>query len=132
MDTTTPIGLNAEAAAQLSAGLNDLLADLTVFYMNARGFHWNIRGKAFFELHAKFEGSFLFNAARLKPLVGKQLTYTCNPKKCAVRAQKIHECVAAPSESPCCRQMFLLYCHQNARLLLKMLLVALLSVSSTW
>jgi len=55
MDTTTPIGLNAEAAAQLSAGLNDLLADLTVFYMNARGFHWNIRGKAFFELHAKFE-----------------------------------------------------------------------------
>ncbi len=51
MDTTTPIGLNAEAAAQLSAGLNDLLADLTVFYMNARGFHWNIRGKEFFELH---------------------------------------------------------------------------------
>ena len=55
MDTTTPIGLNAKAADQLSAGLNDLLADLTVFYMNARGFHWNIRGKEFFELHAKFE-----------------------------------------------------------------------------
>ena len=55
MDTNTPIGLNAEAAQQLSAGLNDLLADLTVFYMNARGFHWNIRGKEFFELHAKFE-----------------------------------------------------------------------------
>ena len=23
--------------------------------MNTRGFHWNIRGKEFFELHAKFE-----------------------------------------------------------------------------
>ncbi|MEC8597387.1 MAG: DNA starvation/stationary phase protection protein, partial [Bacteroidota bacterium] len=54
MDTNTPIGLDAQATAQLSAGLNDLLADLTVFYMNTRGFHWNIRGKEFFELHAKF------------------------------------------------------------------------------
>ena len=55
MDSLTPIGLDAQAAGQLSAGLNDLLADLTVFYMNTRGFHWNIRGKEFFELHAKFE-----------------------------------------------------------------------------
>ena len=55
MDTNTPIGLDAQATAQLSAGLNDLLADLTVVYMNTRGFHWNIRGKEFFELHAKFE-----------------------------------------------------------------------------
>lgn len=35
--------------------LNDLLANYQVFYMNVRGFHWNIRGDKFFELHAKFE-----------------------------------------------------------------------------
>ena len=56
MDTNTPIGLNAEAAAAaLGTASTTCLADLTVFYMNARGFHWNIRGKEFFELHAKFE-----------------------------------------------------------------------------
>jgi starvation-inducible DNA-binding protein len=26
-----------------------------VFYQNVRGFHWNIRGEKFFELHVKFE-----------------------------------------------------------------------------
>lgn len=35
--------------------LNDLLANYAVYYQNLRGFHWNITGKAFFELHAKFE-----------------------------------------------------------------------------
>eukprot|EP00320_Phaeocystis_rex_P021876 CAMPEP_0119072268 /NCGR_PEP_ID=MMETSP1178-20130426/58257_1 /TAXON_ID=33656 /ORGANISM="unid sp, Strain CCMP2000" /LENGTH=126 /DNA_ID=CAMNT_0007054263 /DNA_START=111 /DNA_END=491 /DNA_ORIENTATION=- len=32
--------------------------------MNARGFHWNIRGEKFFELHAKFEE--LYNDLQLK------------------------------------------------------------------
>lgn len=35
--------------------LNVLLADLSVFYMNDRGFHWNIKGENFFQLHEKFE-----------------------------------------------------------------------------
>ncbi len=49
------IGLDSEHAAQLARGLDDLLANLQVFYQNARGFHWNIRGEKFFELHVKFE-----------------------------------------------------------------------------
>ncbi len=36
-------------------GLNDLLADATVFRFKAQQRHWNIRGRHFFELHAKFE-----------------------------------------------------------------------------
>ncbi len=35
--------------------LNRHLADYQMFYQNLRGFHWNIRGKHFFELHALFE-----------------------------------------------------------------------------
>ncbi len=49
------IGLNLEKATKLSEGLNDLLANYQVFYMNTRGFHWNIKGEKFFELHVKFE-----------------------------------------------------------------------------
>ena len=79
MDTTTPIGLNAEAAAQLSAGLNDLLADLTVFYMNARGFHWNIRGKAFFELHAKFEELYTDLQLKIDEVAERVLTLGGHP-----------------------------------------------------
>ena len=78
MDTNTPIGLNAEAAAQLSSGLNDLLADLTVFYMNARGFHWNIRGKAFFELHAKFEELYTDLQLKIDEVAERVLLMCCN------------------------------------------------------
>ena len=49
------IGLDEQKAQQLADGLNDLLANYHVFYMNVRGYHWNIKGEKFFELHAKFE-----------------------------------------------------------------------------
>ena len=52
---TNSIGINKEKANQLITGLNDLLANYQVFYQNLRGFHWNIQGKSFFELHLKFE-----------------------------------------------------------------------------
>lgn len=58
------IGINTEKAAQLAEKLNVLLADYQVFYMNVRGFHWNIRGEKFFELHLKFEE--LYNNLILK------------------------------------------------------------------
>ncbi|MEM7110648.1 MAG: DNA starvation/stationary phase protection protein [Bacteroidota bacterium] len=44
--------------------LNLLLADYQIHYQNLRGFHWNIQGKYFFELHAKFEE--LYNDAAVK------------------------------------------------------------------
>ena len=49
------IGLNTAKANQLANSLNDLLANYQIFYMNVRGFHWNIKGEKFFELHLKFE-----------------------------------------------------------------------------
>jgi starvation-inducible DNA-binding protein len=35
--------------------LNDLLANYQVFYTNLRGFHWNIQGDKFYELHQIYE-----------------------------------------------------------------------------
>ncbi|MDX2001265.1 MAG: Dps family protein [Chitinophagales bacterium] len=58
------LGLDQERTKELAEKLNDLLANYQVFYMNSRGFHYNIRGKKFFELHLKFEE--LYNNLILK------------------------------------------------------------------
>lgn len=49
------IGIDKYKAKELSKKLNVLLSNYQVFYMNVRGFHWNIKGDNFFELHLKFE-----------------------------------------------------------------------------
>ena len=51
----TSIGLDKVQSAELANKLNELLATYQVFYTNVRGYHWNIKGVNFFELHAKFE-----------------------------------------------------------------------------
>jgi len=35
--------------------LNQLVADMTVFYQKLRHYHWNVKGPEFFRLHEKFE-----------------------------------------------------------------------------
>src|SRR5690554_6001022 len=52
------IGLDQGGAEQLGKKLNTLLANYQVLYMNVRGFHWNVRGERFFELHVKFEETY--------------------------------------------------------------------------
>tara|TARA_R110002124_G_scaffold150231_6_gene316623 strand:+ start:434 stop:910 length:477 start_codon:yes stop_codon:yes gene_type:complete len=64
MDTKNAIGLDKEKAVQLSEKLNELLANYSIFYQNTRGYHWNIKGEKFFELHLKFEE--LYNDLLLK------------------------------------------------------------------
>lgn len=39
----------------LETKLNELLADLNVFYRKLQNYHWNIEGKDFFTVHAKLE-----------------------------------------------------------------------------
>lgn len=62
--STNHIGLNKEQSKQLVDELNTLLANYQMFYQNLRGFHWNIQGPSFFELHVKFEE--LYNDAVMK------------------------------------------------------------------
>lgn len=40
---------------ELITELNQLLSDFHIYYQNVRGFHWNVKGPRFFDLHAKFE-----------------------------------------------------------------------------
>ena len=62
--STTSIGLNASKSEKLATKLNTLLANYQLFYINTRGFHWNIKGDNFFELHLKFEE--IYNNLQLK------------------------------------------------------------------
>ncbi|MCB0409032.1 MAG: DNA starvation/stationary phase protection protein [Flavobacteriales bacterium] len=58
------VGIDQKKAKGLVKKLNALLADYQMFYQNLRGFHWNIKGREFFELHLKFEE--FYNDAILK------------------------------------------------------------------
>jgi starvation-inducible DNA-binding protein len=64
MENTNRIGLDNNKAKHLAQKLNDLLANYSIFYQNTRGYHWNIKGEKFFELHLKFEE--LYNDFLLK------------------------------------------------------------------
>ena len=55
MKELNTIGLDQEKAENLAKKLNTLLSNYSIFYQNTRGFHWNIQGDKFFELHLKFE-----------------------------------------------------------------------------
>ena len=64
MSKLNHIGLDAKKSNELANLLGDLLANYSVLYQNIRGYHWNIRGEKFFELHVKFEE--LYNDLILK------------------------------------------------------------------
>lgn len=64
MKTLNAIGLHQDKAEILARKLNELLACYSIFYQNTRGYHWNIKGAKFFELHLKFEE--LYNDLLLK------------------------------------------------------------------
>ncbi len=64
MQKLNPIGLDVEKSKELAIRLNELLANYSIFYQNTRGYHWNIKGDKFFELHQKFQD--LYNELLLK------------------------------------------------------------------
>lgn len=64
MKKLNQIGLEIKQAETLAEKLNGLLSNYSIFYQNTRGYHWNIKGHNFFELHLKFEE--LYNDLLLK------------------------------------------------------------------
>lgn len=64
MKNLNAIGLDQKKSKDLAENLNGLLANYAIFYQNTRGYHWNIKGEKFFELHLKFEE--LYNDLLLK------------------------------------------------------------------
>jgi starvation-inducible DNA-binding protein len=64
MKNLNSIGLDSKKSLELAEKLNTLLANYSIFYQNTRGYHWNVKGEKFFELHLKFEE--LYNDLLLK------------------------------------------------------------------
>ncbi|MFT6815967.1 MAG: starvation-inducible DNA-binding protein [Sphingobacteriales bacterium] len=73
------IGLNQEKSVELIDKLNILLANYQIYYMNVRGFHWNIKGDKFFELHAKFEELYNDLLIKVDEIAERVLTLGGNP-----------------------------------------------------
>jgi starvation-inducible DNA-binding protein len=79
MKNTNAIGLNAEKSKKLAAKLNELLANYSFFYQNTRGYHWNIKGEKFFELHVKFEELYNDLFLKIDEVAERILTLGHNP-----------------------------------------------------
>jgi starvation-inducible DNA-binding protein len=73
------IGIDKEKALELSIKLNDLLANYQLFYQNLRGFHWNIKGQEFFELHEKFEELYDDAVVKIDEIAERILTLGSEP-----------------------------------------------------
>ncbi|MGK7390075.1 MAG: Dps family protein [Candidatus Cyclobacteriaceae bacterium M2_1C_046] len=52
---TEIVELSKQDHKELVEILNVLLVNYQIYYQNLRGFHWNVEGDLFFELHEKFE-----------------------------------------------------------------------------
>ncbi len=73
------IALDIDNSKTLASKLNTLLASYHVFYMNTRGYHWNIKGHKFFELHAKFEELYIDLATKIDEIAERILTLGHTP-----------------------------------------------------
>ncbi len=79
MSKLNQIGLNTDKSEQLAKKLNTLLANYQLFYINARGFHWNIAGEKFFELHLKFEEIYNDSLLKIDEIAERILTLGLTP-----------------------------------------------------
>ena len=91
MDNLNLIGLDNGKVTHLAEGLNDLLANYHVFYQNVRGYHWNIKGGNFFELHAKFEELYNDLVEKIDEVAERILTLGNTPGNAFSRFLQISE-----------------------------------------
>jgi len=79
MKNLNAIGLDADKAKQLAGQLTELLANYSIFYQNVRGYHWNIKGEKFFELHLKFEELYTDLLLKIDEVAERILTLGATP-----------------------------------------------------
>lgn len=80
MKNLNSIGLDIEKSKELAIMLNNLLADYSIFYQNVRGYHWNVKGEKFFELHLKFEELYNDLFIKIDEVAERTLTLGHTPK----------------------------------------------------
>ena len=91
MNNRNAIGLDNEKAKQLAEKLNGLLANYSIFYQNTRGYHWNIKGEKFFELHVKFEELYNDLLLKIDEVAERILTLGHTPKHNYTNYREISE-----------------------------------------
>lgn len=79
MEELNNIGLERTESKQTAEKLNELLANYHIYYQNLRGFHWNIKGVHFFQLHAKFEELYNNALVQIDALAERILTIGQQP-----------------------------------------------------
>lgn len=79
MTKLTNIGLEKQDSVEIADKLNELLANYHIYYQNLRGFHWNIKGIHFFQLHAKYEELYNTALSRIDALAERILTIGQKP-----------------------------------------------------
>ncbi len=80
MATLNKIGLEKTKTESLAQLLNDLQANYSVFYQNTRGYHWNIKGANFFELHLKFQELYNDLLIKIDDIAERVLTLGFHPE----------------------------------------------------
>ncbi len=80
MNKLNRIGLNIKESEMLTIQLNELLANYSIFYQNVRGYHWNVQGEKFFELHTKFEELYNDLFIKIDEIAERILTLSAKPE----------------------------------------------------
>lgn len=80
MRTLDFLGLDESKLEKVTKGLADLLANFQVYYTNLRGFHWTVRGKSFFTMHAKYEEYYNDAATKIDDIAERLLQLGATPE----------------------------------------------------
>ncbi len=73
------LNMDAKKVEAVVKELNILLANYHLSYQNLRGFHWNILGQNFFDLHVKFEGLYTDAQVKIDEIAERILTLRYHP-----------------------------------------------------
>ncbi|MDC7999377.1 Dps family protein [Gilvibacter sediminis] len=73
------LNMNDEKLLPVVIELNTLLAEYHIYYQKLRNYHWNVLGKNFFDLHAKFEDLYTTARVRIDEIAERILTLRYHP-----------------------------------------------------
>lgn len=77
--TTNQIGLEKKDMSAVIEKINGLLSSYHIFYINVRGYHWNVKGPHFFSLHTKFEELYTSLQVQIDEIAERVLTLGGTP-----------------------------------------------------
>ena len=97
-------GIHPEIDAKIVSGLNGLLADSAVFRYKLQNYHWNVRGRQFFELHAQFQALYTAWTAHLDDIAERIRAKEATPLPTLARCLE-HTHVAEEEGTPNDKQM---------------------------